>query len=249
MKKLIPFLILLSTPLIGQTLDTIDGIATSSLSKIDGQTVAASATDITLEDSAVTTGTSYSSPLNIDVNIPAVSADDILLLFCTTSNQSDPTSSPPSGWTKIAEQDNSLTYASTVAAYWKRASSSASATTETWSSFYPNGETYYIWVGAYSGCVTSGSPIDSYGQDESGYATPWSVSLTTQSADTMVSTIIGSHFGSVTCTWADGTVLISNNGPSVFINEKLEATSGSKTRTATPSQATSFSGIAVALKR
>lgn len=40
MKKLIPFLILLSTPLIGQTLDTIDGIATSSLSKIDGQTIA-----------------------------------------------------------------------------------------------------------------------------------------------------------------------------------------------------------------
>ena len=40
MKKLIPFLILLSTPLIGQTLDTIDGIATSSLSKTDGQTIA-----------------------------------------------------------------------------------------------------------------------------------------------------------------------------------------------------------------
>ena len=208
-------------------------------------------TDITLEDSAVTTATSFASPTNIDVNIPAVSTDDILILFSTTNDFSEPTDSPPSGWTKIVEKDGDQSGHSTVAAYWKRASSSSVATTETWSSFFPNGEYYYIWVGAYSGCATSGSPVDAYGTASFGFSSSWSVDVTTTVSDTMIVTISGSTHNSVTQTWADGTELIDTTYASeaaVSINEKLEATSGAKTRSSTASTNTSASMIAVALK-
>lgn len=208
-------------------------------------------TDITLEDSAVTTATSFASPTNIDVNIPAVSTDDILILFSTTNDFSEPTDSPPSGWTKIVEKDGDQSGHSTVAAYWKRASSSSVATTETWSAFFPNGEYYYIWVGAYSGCVTSGSPVDAYGTASFGFSSSWSVDVTTTVDNAMVVTISGSTNNSVTQTWADGTELIDTTYASeaaVSINEKLEATSGAKTRSSTASTNTSASMIAVALK-
>jgi hypothetical protein len=213
---------------------------------------AAPATDITLEDSATTTGANFSTPTNIDVNIPAVSTNDILILFVTTNSQRDPTSSPPSGWTKIVEQDGVQSYHSTVAAYWKRASSGSTATTETWSSFFPTGVFYYIWVGAYSGCVTSGSPVDAYGSSTIGYGTPWSVNVTTTASDTMIVTISGSTQANLTYTWSDGTELIDTAYPgtnaSVSINEKLESTAGSKTRTVTPSATDGGTMVAVALK-
>jgi hypothetical protein len=207
---------------------------------------------ITLEDSAVTTGLSFSTPLNIDVNIPAVSANDILLLFCTTNDYSEPTDSPPTDWTKITEQDGSSSSVSTLAAYWKRASSSASATTETWSAFYPNPEAHYIWVGAYSGCVTSGSPVDAHGGAAIAFNSSWSVNVTTTTADTMIATIAGNTNGGITHTWSDGTELIDTSyysgGAAVSINEKLESTAGSKTRTVTPSVSGASAMIAVALK-
>lgn len=212
---------------------------------------AAPAADITFEDSAVTSATSFASPTNIDVNIPAVSTDDILILFSTTNDFSEPTDSPPSGWTKIVEKDGDQSGHSTVAAYWKRASSSSVATTETWSSFFPNGEYYYIWVGAYSGCATSGSPVDAYGTASFGFSSSWSVDVTTTVDNAMVVTISGSTNNSVTQTWADGTELIDTTYASeaaVSINEKLEATSGAKTRSSTASTNTSASMIAVALK-
>lgn len=221
------------------------------LSAIARKSVAVAA-DITLESSAVTSAQTFSTPTDIDVNIPAVSTDDILLLLVTTNDGSSPTDSPPAGWTKIVEKDGTNTSShSTVAAYWKRASSSAVATTETWSSFYPNGESYYIWVGAYSGCATSGSPVDAYGTSAVNFASPWSVNVTTTVNDAMIVTICGTTQSTVTQTWTDGTELIDTaylGQASVSINEKLEATSGAKTRTSTPSSTTSSSMIAVALK-
>ena len=209
-------------------------------------------TGITLEDSAVTTAIDFSSPVNVDVNIPAVSANDILLLFCATNDYSEPTSSPPAGWTKIAEKDGASTNISTVAAYWKRASSSASATTETWSSFFAQSEAYYVWVGAYSGCVTSGSPVDAYGSSTVAFGSTWSVNVTTTTADTMIVTISGNTDPTLTHTWSDGTELIDTSyfsaNASVSINEKLESTTGSKTRTVTPSASGGNAMIAVALR-
>lgn len=212
---------------------------------------AAASADIALEASAVTTATSFSTPTNIDVNIPAVSTNNILILFVSTDSPEDPTSSPPSGWTKIAEQDGTNSFDSTVAAYWKRASSGSTATTETWSSFFPTGAKYYIWVGAYSGCVTSGSPVDAYGTAALGYSSSWSVNVTTTVTDTMIVTVSGTTRSTITQTWTDGTELIDTAYQSVAavsINEKLEATSGAKTRTSTPSSSDPASMIAVALK-
>ena len=211
----------------------------------------AAAAPITLEDSAVTTGVDYSAPVDISVNIPAVSTNDIMLLLSTSDSISNPTTSPPAGWTKIVEQDGTTVSISTVAAYWKRASSSASATTELWSAFYPDsGEIYYIWVGAYSGCVTSGSPVDAYGSAAAGFSTPWSVNVTTTTADTMIVTISGNTNANITHTWSDGTELIDTAymDAAVSINEKLESTTGSKTRTVTPSVAGAYSMAAVALR-
>ena len=209
-------------------------------------------TGITLEASATTTAVSYATPTNIDVNIPAVSTDDILLLLVATGDVSDPTTSPPSGWTKITEQDGASSSQSTTAAYWKRASSGSTATTETWSSFFPYGEYYYIWVGAYSGCVTSVSPVDAYGSSATNYGTPWSVNVTTNTSNAMIVAISGSAQSTITSTWSDGTELIDTAYPgtaaSVSINEKLESSAGSKTRTVTPSATTGNSMVAVALK-
>lgn len=213
---------------------------------------AAATTGITLEDSVATTASSYATPTNIDVNIPAVSTDDVLLLLVVTDSGTDPTSSPPVGWTKIVEQDGTATWQSTAAAYWKRASSGSAATTELWSSFFPSGATYYIWVGAYSGCASSGSPVDAYGSSAMSYGTPWSVNVTTNTSNTMIVTVSGTTNQNVTSTWSDGTELIDTTYPGtnarVSINEKLESTAGSKTRTVTPSLTTGNAMVAVALK-
>jgi hypothetical protein len=67
----------------------------------------------------------------------------------------------------------------------------------------------------------------------------------------MIVTVSGTTHTAVTQTWTDGTELIDTayqSGACVSINEKLEATSGAKTRTSTPSSSTSASMIAVALK-
>jgi hypothetical protein len=67
----------------------------------------------------------------------------------------------------------------------------------------------------------------------------------------MIVTISGSTQSSVTQTWTDGTELIDTayaGVAAVSINEKIEATTGSKTRTVTPSITTSNSMAAVALK-
>jgi len=246
MKRLVGILLLLGVAL------TQSGSVTQYHAVVARKKAAVVAADITLEASAVTTATDFSAPTDIDVNIPAVSANDILLLLCATNDTSNPTTSPPAGWTKIVEQDGTVASQSTAVAYWKRASSSALATTETWSSFFPDAEGYYIWVGAYSGCVTSGSPVDAYGSSATNYGTPWPVNVTTTTADTMIVTISGSTNQNITHTWSDGTELIDTAYPgtsaTVSINEKLEATTGSKTRTVTPSVITGNAMIAVALK-
>jgi hypothetical protein len=68
----------------------------------------------------------------------------------------------------------------------------------------------------------------------------------------MIVTIAGNTNGGITHTWSDGTELIDtayySGGAAVSINEKLEATTGSKTRTVTPSISGTSSMLAVALK-
>lgn len=206
--------------------------------------------DITLEAYAATiaSGSSAQSP---DVNIPAVSVNDILIFYCATYDNASPTSSPPSGWTKIIEQDSSSAYGSTVAAYWKRASGSASATTETWTDLYPNNETVYIWVGAYSGCLTSGSPIDVSVGGGQNYATSHSNSFSTTVDNAMVVSMAGVY--NFSTTWSTGGEIVDlefkdNINAWASVNGNIEYTAGSKTVTASWSGSTRSATVTLALK-
>jgi hypothetical protein len=207
---------------------------------------------ITLEASAENEGhTGYSSPYNISVSYPAVSANDILLAIINTERRVDFDGTPPTGWTKVIEQDGGNAYNPTQAVYWKRATGSAAATSETWSSIMNGSQHYYAWVGAYAGCVTSGSPIDASAGSYQGYGSSWSQSITTQTNNAMILTVAGTDKQDHTYTWTDGTELVDtifNSQGTVSINQKVESTSGATTRQVTPGYSVSGTMTAVALK-
>ena len=212
----------------------------------------AAATGITLETSAENEGfTGYNSPYNISVSYPAVSADDILLAIISTERRVDFNGTPPTGWTKVIETDGDNAFNSTQAVYWKRATGSAAATSETWSSIMNGSQQYYAWVGAYSGCVTSVSPIDASAGSYQGYGTSWSQSITTQTNNAMILAVAGSDSNSRTFVWSDGTELIDKvyrSTATVSINEKIKSTAGATTRSGTISGGQSGTMTAVSLK-
>ena len=222
----------------------VDDFVASSLS--------ASASGITLEASAENEAfTGYNSPYNISVSYPAVSADDILLAIISTERRVDFDGTPPTGWTKVIEQGGDNAFNPTQAVYWKRATGSAAATSETWSSIISGSQSYYAWVGAYSGCVTSVSPIDASAGVYQGYATSWSISITTQTDDAMILAVAGSDSNVRTFVWSDGTELIDKvyqSTGTVTINEKIESTAGATTRAGTMSAGQSGTITAVSLR-
>ena len=174
-----------------------------------------------------------------------------MLAILTTERRTDFNGTPPTGWTKVIETDGDNAQNSTQAVYWKRATGSASATSETWGGIVNSSQQYYTWVGAYSGCVTSVSPIDASAGSYQGYGTNWSQSITTQTDNAMVVAVAGSDNESRTFVWSDGTELVDKSyrsTASVSINEKIESTAGAKTRSGTISSAISGTMTAVALR-
>ena len=195
--------------------------------------------------------TGYSSPYNVVVKYPAVSVNDIMIAIIATDLRRNITSSPPTGWTKVFEQDGVQAYEPTQAIYWKRATAAAAATSETWTNGSHAPASYYTWVGAYSGCPASGNPIDAFDGRRKGYSSYWPVSITTLSDDAMIIATTGTDRDYITTTWSDGTELLDviyRSTASLSINEKLEATAGAKTRVATLSNNISGTLVAVALK-
>jgi len=238
---------------------TIDEVAiydqAFSQSKVVAHAAAAgytAPTYITLETSAENEGhTGYNSPYNISVNYPAVSTNDIMLAILSTERRTDFDGTPPTGWTKVIETDGDNAFNPTQAVYWKRATGSASATSETWSGIMNTAQYYYAWVGAYSGCVTSVSPIDASAGSYKGYSTSWSQSITTQTDNAMILAVAGSDSNARTFVWSDGTELVDKiyqSTASVSINEKIESTAGATTRAGTISGGQSGTITAVALK-
>ena len=111
-------------------------------------------------------------------------------------------------------------------------------------------QSYHAWVGAYSGCVTSGSPIDASAGSYQAYDTSWSQSITTLTNNAMILAVAGSDNESRTFSWSDGTELIDKgyqSTASVSINEKIESTAGAATRSGTISSSISGTMTAVAL--
>ena len=210
--------------------------------------VSSGGSGITLENQASNSGHSgYSSPRDMSVNYPAVSANDIMLMIVVTATTTNLTSSPPTGWTKVLEIDSY----STIGIYWKLATSSATATSGTWDDVFASNEDYYVWVGAYSGCDTT-APVDaSNSQGHTGYNTAWSISITTQTNNAMIVTAFGRNKDDKTATFSDGTQVVSTyfrNEGYININEKIEATAGSHTRSATFSGNARGAKAAIALK-
>ena len=117
-------------------------------------------------------------------NYPAVSTNDIMLMFVVTDSTNTGDLGTETGWTKIVEND----YRNTLAVYWKLAASNAGATSETWDNMFGSNETYYVWVGAYSGCNTT-SPIDvSASESQTSNSTNWSTSITTLTNNAVIVT-------------------------------------------------------------
>ena len=215
---------------------------------------AAPAAGIAFEDSAYNDGHSgYSSPRNMTANYPAVSANDIMLMFVITDSTNTGDLGTKTGWTKVAEND----YRNTIGAYWKLATSNASATSEVWDNMFGSNETYYVWVGAYSGCNTT-SPIDVSTTDTQGSnSTNWSISITTLTNNAMIVTSFAhdkSNSIDRTGAFSDGTDRAASYFRSgdiegyALINEKLEATADSHTRSATFANGVRGPEVAIALK-
>ena len=211
------------------------------------------ATAITLETSAENEGFSgYSSPHNISVSYPAVSENDIMLMILTTERRTNFNGTPPTGWTKVIEVDGSQNHHSTQGVFWKRADASATASTgNTWSSIMSGGQRYYVWVGAYSGCVTSGSPIDATASGLTNYNTSWSINITTVTNNAMILAVMCTDRNDRTFTWSDGTELVDTvyqSTATVTINEKIESTAGTHSRGGTFNANAGGTEMAVALK-
>jgi surface protein len=193
-------------------------------------------TGITLETSAYKLNqTGYSAPRNLTFTTPAVQANDILLLI-VSSESTCQVGTANAGWNLIVNNQGASASVGAVFAYWKRATGAASETDETFgdstTEFFNSRESTYSWCGAYSGCVTSGSPINAYGEADVGYSTEYDVDVTPTVANTMVVAAMtnGTNSG-YTFSWDDGTTLVTGQhyygSGFVSINEKLETSSGS----------------------
>lgn len=214
---------------------------------------AAPAAGIAFEDSAYNDGHSgYSSPRTMSANYPAVSTNDIMLMFVITGSTTN--LGTKNGWTKVLEND----YRNTIGVYWKLADSNAGAVTgDTWSDMFSSNESYYVWVGAYSGCNTT-SPIDvSSTSSQTSNSTAWSTSITTLTNNAMIVTSFAhdkSNSIDRTGAFSDGTDRAASYFRSgdiegyALINEKLEATADSHTRSATFANGVRGPEVAIALK-
>jgi hypothetical protein len=87
---------------------------------------------------------------------PAGSADgDILLNFIVTDSNHNSTGTPPSGWTKIGEQDSGTD--TTMSVFWKRRSGAESVS---WDNLFDASETGRSLTIGFRGAFASGDPQD-----------------------------------------------------------------------------------------
>ena len=91
------------------------------------------------------------------VNVPAGVADgDILIAYFVTNSDHNTSGTPPSGWTKIGEVDQ--TTDTSLSAFWRRASSEPAS--HTFTSIFDAPESGLSVCLAYRGCFATGDPQD-----------------------------------------------------------------------------------------
>ena len=205
---------------------------------------------IAFEGSAYNDGHSgYSSPRNMSANYPAVSTNDIMLMFVITDSTTN--LGTKTGWTKVLEHD----YRNTIGVYWKLATSNAGAVTgDTWSDMFDSNESYYVWVGAYSGCNTT-SPIDvSTTSSQTSNSTTWLTSISPLTNNTMVVTSFAHDKTNSTGAFSNGTDRAASYFRSgsiqgyALINDKIERATGSTNRYAYFTGNVRGPEVAIALK-
>lgn len=111
-----------------------------------------------------TTGASADARTNTVLTAPSGILDlDILLAGLVTSHlTTTPTPTPPAGFTRIGTElsYSSGGYQTKLGLWWKRASSESGSYTFSHSSADCQG-----WIGAYSGCLVSGTPVGTPSQN------------------------------------------------------------------------------------
>jgi len=188
------------------------------------------------------------------ISYPTAVANDIWLCAIVTDTIHDSTGTPPTGWTKLYEVDV-LTDTST-SVFWKRATGSEGASEE-WTSIFAATERGAVAVVAYSGCTTSGSPIEDSAQDVSASPTntPTTPSVTTSGTNRMIVGFFGADMiGGVTHT-PNGSdneraeLQATGSLGTVVALDRFEASAGSYTLSATASAGTdTYANIGIALK-
>lgn len=132
------------------------------------------------------TSTTYASRTNTVLTAPAGLADDDILIAAifVGANPSAPAVTPPAGFTLLGTA-TSVTDPSSfngkLQIYWKRAASESGSYTFTHSSANSQGVLH-----AYSGCATSGSPVDASSSNSGNNNTTTATGVTTTAANDML---------------------------------------------------------------
>lgn len=169
------------------------------------------------------------SPL---VNYPEVDENDIMLAIFSTNTAHSTPGTPPTGWTKLNEVDQTL-IDNSGSVFWKRATAAEPAS-ETWTNIFDATEVGLVVVVAYRGCIESGSPVDVSTAVEGSLNANQTIGpvVTTAEQCRMVGILTNDPtLASQTFTWNDATPRIDLQSPSaaaqIVVGDTVKATPGS----------------------
>lgn len=103
-------------------------------------------------------------------NKPTGTVDGDIMIAALHTNAGTSAITPPSGWTLIGTAAADASFTADVNVYWKRASSEGTDYTWTWT----NTARTSLAISSYSGCVASGSPIETDVNTANDDTTDWS---------------------------------------------------------------------------
>lgn len=190
------------------------------------------------------------------LNYPAVSENDIMVAFLVTSSVHNTSGTPPTGWTKILQQDGDF---DGLSMFWKRAGASEPAS-EVWTTIYDAFENTLAIVSAYSGCLLSGDVIDISASGITASQTAADQGATTTTDNAMAITIVCANpTGSEpTFTWDSGPTERIGNGTTptgvngsnqaVYIADELLGAAGAYSHGGDASEANTWITATIALK-
>lgn len=157
---------------------------------------------------------------------PAVDAGDIILVALRSSDDHNSSGTPPTGFTKITEQDGP---GGSMSVFWKRAS--GSETSEAWTDIFAATESGVALAVSYAGCLASGNVIDASLGETSSTSTAKDISQNTATANAMVVCFVGFDCAGAayTVAWDGGITerVVDDSTPSGYSDARnVQITSG-----------------------